>query len=122
MTGYIRLEEAPQFSISYPTCSVCVVDLENDSDGWTCPVCGTSWRNNADDGEPGTLYTEWSGEEPEGPTLNAEEAFVAGMKHEAEEKQRQYKRWGWCEHGRPGECVHRDCPGGTARRAEANPD
>lgn len=123
MTEYIRLAEAPQYSYSYPTCSACSVDLTHDGDEWMCPVCGSTWPSDATDGDTGTLYEEWSGESlGDAPALDESAASDAGYAYERAERKRAFVSWGWCEHGMPGECAHRDCPGGTARRADTNPD
>lgn len=81
MSDYIRLSEPPMWCIQYPTCSACCVDLETDCDGWTCPVCGTSWDTGANDGDKGTLYADWSGEEPTGPACTEDEARAWGDYH-----------------------------------------
>jgi hypothetical protein len=62
----VRLAEAPHYVLHYPTCSACLVDLEHDGDSFQCPKCGTSWDSNAGDGDEGTLYPEWSGEDFDG--------------------------------------------------------
>lgn len=112
MTGYIRLEKPPEFSISYPTCSICDVDLEHD-DGWTCPVCGTTWSSNASDGDEGELYESWSGESLEDTPVSTEaEASAAGSAHVIAERKATFARFGWCEHGASGNCWMPGCAGG----------
>jgi hypothetical protein len=78
MSDYIRLAEAPQWCMQYPTCSACGVDLDNDGDGWVCPCCGTAWSNNAGDGDTGELYAAWAGEEATGPIVSKDEAVRWG--------------------------------------------
>lgn len=78
MSGYIRLSKAPQWCIQYPTCSACDVELHTDGDGWTCPSCGTSWDMQAGDGDTGTLYADWAGEEPTGPSVSDGDAWRWG--------------------------------------------
>lgn len=79
---YIKLEKPPEFTIQYPQCGTCLVDLFTDSDDWQCPVCGTSWPMNAGDGEPGTLYEDWSGETLDVPVSSSTEAISAGVRYE----------------------------------------
>ena len=52
----------------YPICDACDVEVVLD-DGWLCPSCGTSWPAELleCDGDQGTLYPDWSGEELTGP-------------------------------------------------------
>lgn len=119
MTEYVRLAEAPAWSVSYPTCSVCCVDLQYE-DGWLCPVCGTSWPGNASDGDTGTLYEDWSGETLEGETITEDEAQNVGIAYEQAERARLFVGLGWCEHGMIGKCWRVGCPGG--KNAEPNPD
>lgn len=88
MSDYIRLSEAPTWCIQYPTCSACLVDLETDCDGWTCPVCGTYWDMQASDGDQGTLYAEWAGEEATGPVVTEDEARRWGDYYERLERHR----------------------------------
>lgn len=78
MTDYIRLAEPPRWCIQYPTCSACDVELETDGDGWTCPCCGTTWSMDAGDGDTGTLYADWSGEEATGPLVTSGDAWRWG--------------------------------------------
>ena len=82
MNDYIRLTEAPEWCIQYPTCSACTTELDCDYDSWTCPTCGTSWDMDAADGERGTLYAEWSGDEPGGPAVTTREAVAWGLYRE----------------------------------------
>ena len=82
MTEYIRLTEPPQWCIQYPTCSACTTELDTDGDGWTCPTCGTSWDMDANDGDTGTLYADWSGEEPTGPEVASDDAHHWGYYRE----------------------------------------
>lgn len=119
MSEYIKLAEAPTISYSYPTCGACVVDLESDSDGWTCPVCGTSWSHRDGDGDTGTLYESWAGEELDGETLSEDEARKAGIAYEDAEAKANYKRWGWCDHGMVGKCWRTGCAGGKNATALA---
>lgn len=88
MTDYIRLAEAPRWCIQYPICSACTVELDHDGDGWTCPVCGTSWDTDASDGDTGTLYADWAGEEPSGPFVSEGDAYVWGSYHKRLERHR----------------------------------
>lgn len=78
MSDYIRLSQPPMWVINYPTCSACAVDLETEGDGWTCPSCGTSWSMDANDGDRGTLYADWSGEDPTGPEVDEADAWRWG--------------------------------------------
>lgn len=82
MSEYIRLAAAPEWCIQYPTCSACCVELDTDGDGWTCPVCGTQWDMYAGDGDTGTLYADWAGEEPTGPVVTEDEARRWGDYHD----------------------------------------
>ncbi|MFC8732159.1 hypothetical protein ACFT5B_06855 [Luteimicrobium sp. NPDC057192] len=88
MTEYLKLAEAPQLVIHYPTCSTCDVDLETDGDGWTCPTCGTSWDMRADDGDTGELYESWSGEKLDGPAVTEEEASEISHQRQREEREK----------------------------------
>ncbi|HUX69179.1 MAG TPA: hypothetical protein VMV41_01585 [Cellulomonadaceae bacterium] len=83
MSDYLRLTEAPTWCISYPTCSVCCVDLEYDDD-WMCPSCGTSWDSGSSDGDTGTLYGDWAGEPATGPEVTEDEAWrISHLKGDA---------------------------------------
>lgn len=103
MTDYIQLSAPPQLCIQYPTCSACCVDLDNyGGDSWTCPVCGTSWDMNANDGDTGILYADWSGEEPTGPHCTENDAHRWGHYHKRMEEHRLFpniipepRRPGW---------------------------
>ena len=88
MPDYIRLSKPPQWCIQYPTCSACTVDLDTDGDGWVCPVCGTLWSQDAGDGDEGSLYTEWAGEEADGPIVPEDDAWRWGDYHERMERHR----------------------------------
>ena len=90
MSDYIRLSEAPKWCIQYPTCSACDVDLSTDGDGWLCEVCGTSWDMNANDGDEGTLYADWAGKEPQGPSVAEGDAWRWGDYHERLIQHRQF--------------------------------
>lgn len=79
---YIRLAKPPEWCLQYPTCSACMVDLESDGDGWTCPVCGTSWDAYAGDGDTGELYADWAGEESDGPIVDESDAHKWGYYHD----------------------------------------
>ncbi|HKY59249.1 MAG TPA: hypothetical protein VJL80_14525 [Aeromicrobium sp.] len=92
MTDYIRLAEAPRWVLQYPTCSACVVELENDGDGWTCPCCGTSWANDAGDGDAGDLYVDWAGEEATGPITPENEAHLWGDYMERMDRHRRFPK------------------------------
>lgn len=76
--NYIKLDKAPVWCIQYPTCSACEIDLFTDGDGWICDSCGTAWGMNANDGDPGELYAEWSGEKPGGPPASLGRAWHWG--------------------------------------------
>lgn len=89
MSDYIRLAEPPAWCLEYPTCSACAVDLDTDGDGWTCPTCGTSWGMDAGDGDRGTLYADWAGEEPTGPQVTQGDAWRWGDYHERMERHRR---------------------------------
>ena len=89
--GYVKLAEAPTWCIQYPTCSACTVDLETDGDGWSCPNCGTQWDMDASDGDSGTLYADYYGEEPTGPQVTEKEAADWGHYRERLD---QHRRWG----------------------------
>ncbi len=82
MTDYIRLAEAPQWVMHYPTCSACDVDLEIEDD-WYCPSCGTSWSQGAGDGDVGELPETRLGEPLTGPVLTASEARQVAAYREA---------------------------------------
>ena len=89
--AYIKLGEAPQFVLNYPSCGTCLIDLEHDGDHFTCPSCGTSWDSNASDGDEGDLYTEWAGEDLDGPVLTESQAAdVASYR----ERLRRHQLWG----------------------------
>lgn len=89
MADYIRLSEPPKWCIQYPQCSACVVDLEFD-DEWTCPMCGTTWGADAGDGDKGTLYAEWAGEDATGPAVSEDEAHHWGHYYE---QAGRHERW-----------------------------
>jgi len=74
VSNYVRLAEAPEWCIQYPTCSACAVELDHDGDGWQCPSCGTAWSTDANDGDKGTLYADWAGEESNGPIVTEDQA------------------------------------------------
>lgn len=78
-SNYLKLNEPPRICMQYPTCSACCVDLDHDGDGWTCPSCGTIWDTNADEDAEGELYADWSGEEPEGPEADVDQAWLWGV-------------------------------------------
>ena len=88
MSDYIRLNEPPHWCIQYPTCSACDVDLMTDGDGWLCPACGTLWGMQANDGDKGTLYADWSGEKSTGPRVSNDEAYKWGEYRERMERHR----------------------------------
>jgi hypothetical protein len=88
VNDYICLTEPPEWCIQYPTCSACSVDLYTDYDGWTCPSCGTSWDMGAADGDRGTLYADWSGEQPAGPVVPESDAWRWGDYHARMERHR----------------------------------
>lgn len=83
MPDYIRLDTPPTWCIQYPTCSACDIELETDGDGWLCPCCGTSWDLRAGDGDRGTLYADWAGEQPDGPDVPESDAWRWGSYHRA---------------------------------------
>lgn len=90
MSDYIKLAEAPQYVMHYPTCSTCAVDLDWD-DGFMCPSCGTRWDSDAGDGDTGELYPDWAGEDLDGPVLTERQAAdVASYR----ERLDRYERWG----------------------------
>lgn len=85
MSSYLKLAEAPEWVLQYPTCSACDVDLFTDGDGWLCENCGTSWSMNASDGDRGLLYEEWSGEKLDGAPVSEAQAWrIADEKKRAE--------------------------------------
>ncbi len=88
MSDYIRLAEPPQWCIQYPTCSACTVELDHDGDGWACPVCGSAWSSDANDGDTGTLFADWAGEEATGPIVTEDQARIWGDYHERMERHR----------------------------------
>jgi predicted RNA-binding Zn-ribbon protein involved in translation (DUF1610 family) len=85
---YIRLAEPPMWCIQYPTCSACAIDLFLDGDTWLCPSCGTTWDGRANDGDTGTLYRDWAGEEPSGPVVASGDAWQWGDYRERLERHR----------------------------------
>jgi hypothetical protein len=87
MSDYIKLATAPVLSLNDPDCGTCYVSVESDGDGWTCPVCGTSWPYSAGDGDDGTLYEEWSGEELEGDIVDEDEAETRGRRYAFDQNQ-----------------------------------
>lgn len=91
MTAAVRLAEAPRFVLQYPLCGACHVELDHDGDSFTCPSCRTSWDSNAGDGDSGTLYAEWSGEQPAGEILTEDEASVVALYRERLDR---HERWG----------------------------
>lgn len=66
---YIRYTTAPALHISYNCGGMsCGIDtVHHDGDDFICNDCGTTWH---DDGDEGTLYPEWSGEDLTGPTVD----------------------------------------------------
>ena len=111
MSEYIKLATAPAIQFSSPTCGACMVDVEHTWDDWTCQVCGTSWGSDACDGTEGDLYESWSGEELDGEAVDDDAAELAGDKYRAAQRAANYKRWGWCEHGRTTAHKFPDCDG-----------
>lgn len=93
MTEYIKLTEAPMWVIQYPQCGACMVDLYTDGDGWLCEVCGTTWDMRANDGDPGTLFENWSGEVLDVEPSTHREAMTAGIRYEREQRERSLARW-----------------------------
>ena len=89
--GFVKLTEPPALCVQYPTCSVCLVELENGSDGWACPNCGTQWDLGAGDGDRGTLFADYYGEEPTGPAVTTNEAALIAAYREAMDR---HRRWG----------------------------
>jgi predicted RNA-binding Zn-ribbon protein involved in translation (DUF1610 family) len=109
MSDYIRLSEPPYWCIQYPLCSACSVALETEGDGWTCPVCGTSWDMRANDGDTGTLYAEWAGEEATGPIVPEADAYRWGDYYERLERHRRMPEF--CpEPKRPASAATKDSP------------
>lgn len=94
MSGYIKLAEAPGLSLNDPDCGTCGVSVDSDSDGYTCPVCGTSWSYNDGDGDTGTLYEDWSGEDLEDTVTTEEEAREAGWAHQRRERDKLFTSLG----------------------------
>lgn len=88
--GFVKLAEAPRWVIQYPTCSACCVELETDGDGWDCPNCGTQWDMDASDGDAGTLYADYWGEEPTGPAVTESEAIDVADYRERLDRHRRY--------------------------------
>jgi hypothetical protein len=87
MSDYLRLDEAPQWCLSYPTCSACCVDLDTDLDSWTCPSCGTEWDMDAGDGDIGELYSTQCGEERVVAALPVHDAWrVSHLRGEERDK------------------------------------
>lgn len=69
--GYLRLPQAPQWCIQYPTCSACELDLDVDYDaGWLCVSCGTTWPLGAEDGDLGQVN-----EAADGPQVSMDDAW-----------------------------------------------
>jgi predicted RNA-binding Zn-ribbon protein involved in translation (DUF1610 family) len=91
MSTYVKLSAPPQLVLQYPLCGACTVELDHDGDGFVCPSCGTSWSSDASDGESGTLYSAWSGEEPSGEVLTEDEARVVA---DYRERLDRHQRWG----------------------------
>lgn len=89
MADYLKLAQAPEFVLHYPTCSTCDVDLDHDGDGWTCPTCGTAWDRDASDGDKGELYASWSGEDLSGPALSTDDAERISFERQREESKRR---------------------------------
>jgi hypothetical protein len=87
MSEYIKLTAPPVWVVKYPECGSCSVELDTDGDGWLCTICGSSWPMNADDGEVGMLYEDWSGETLDGEPLSEDEAFKVGMRVERERRE-----------------------------------
>ena len=73
--SYIKLDHTPVLVLNYSDCSSCLVSVESDGDGWICPSCGTGWAYGDEDGDEGTLYEEWSGEDLEGPTYSEDDLW-----------------------------------------------
>jgi predicted amidophosphoribosyltransferase len=77
---YLRLPTAPSLTFQNPLCDACSVEVDNDDDGWLCPSCGTTWDGQHTEGNPGELYADWSGEQPEGPDATLEDAWLVRMR------------------------------------------
>lgn len=87
MSVYVRIAEAPEFVLNYPSCGACLVDLEHDGDSFACPSCGSVWDSGANDGDKGELY-----EELDGPILTHDQAAaVASYRERLERHKRRGK-------------------------------
>ena len=71
MSAYIRLDQAPQFVLNYPS-------------------CGTSWDSNSSDGDEGELYPDWAGEELDGPVLSETQAQDVASYRQRLERHKRY--------------------------------
>ena len=90
MGDYVKLAKPPCWVLQYPTCSACAVELNTDGDGWDCPNCGTRWGMDASDGDTGTLYADYWGKEPTGPTVTESQAADVANYRERLDRHRRY--------------------------------
>ena len=75
MEPIVKLEAAPTLSFARPKCGACAVCVVSDSDDYRCLTCGTTWPLDSGEGEPGTLYEDWSGETLDLPVTDRDEVW-----------------------------------------------
>lgn len=96
MSIYIKLKEAPTLVINMPSCSACCVEIDAEADGLTCPCCGTTWGHRDGEGDTGTLYEEYSGDDLDTEPIDNDEAWRAGTTYEEAERaaaKARFKAW-----------------------------
>lgn len=72
----VKYETPPTLSLKLPECDSCLDEVETVDDGMKCPRCGTFWEYQDGDGDPGTLYEDWSGEENSGELRTHENGWL----------------------------------------------